>query len=118
MNNHDNPPATSDRPAPGLDVSTGSAPYAARDAMQLDHDGGYYYRHVHAMTQYGLHSKSDIAAELGFRDRHIDHLKAVLKAAQDFVSNVEAGHVYGAGPVRDDGCYMRLRGAVSRLPNK
>jgi len=43
-----------------------------RDPMQLDEDGNYYIRHVEAMTGEGLYDKSDIAAELGWRDREID----------------------------------------------
>lgn len=49
--------------------------YAERDAMELDSAGGYYIRHISAMTREELHSKSDIAAELGFRDMEIDRLK-------------------------------------------
>lgn len=53
--------------------------YKERDAMELDKDGGYYYRHVHAMTKEDLHCKSDIAAELAWRDREIDTLKETVK---------------------------------------
>jgi hypothetical protein len=49
--------------------------YADRDHMELDRDGNYYIRHVAAMTKEGLHAKSDIAAELAWRDREIDRLK-------------------------------------------
>ena len=42
--------------------------YAERDIEELDDRGGYYFRHVSAMTGEQLHSKSDIAAELGRRD--------------------------------------------------
>lgn len=52
------------------------AEYADRDVIQLDRDGGYYCRHVSAMTAEGLHSKADIAAELAWRDREIARLKA------------------------------------------
>ncbi|ECI2306488.1 hypothetical protein AA449_27500 [Salmonella enterica subsp. enterica serovar Newport] len=52
--------------------------YAERDAMQLDKDGGYYSRHIQAMTREGLHSKGDIAAELAWRDQQIDQLKTDL----------------------------------------
>lgn len=45
--------------------------YAERDAMALDEAGGYYMRHVVAMTGEQLHSKGDIAAELGWRDMKI-----------------------------------------------
>ncbi len=51
-----------------------SKQYAERDASALDEAGGYYIRHVSAMTKEGLHSKSDIAAELAFRDLQIDQL--------------------------------------------
>ena|SRR5690554_505769 len=50
--------------------------YAERDIMALDAAGNYYCRHVSAMTREGLHSKSDIAAELGWRDMQIDALLA------------------------------------------
>ena len=47
-----------------------------RDVIEMDRAGGYYCRHVSAMTGEALHSKSDIAAELGWRDMQIDQLKA------------------------------------------
>lgn len=52
--------------------------YAERDIMELDELGGHYCRHVNAMTAEGLHSKSDIAAELGYRDWRIANLEAQL----------------------------------------
>ena len=58
-----------------------------RDPMQLDEDGNYYIRHVEAMTGEGLYAKSDIAAELGWRDREIDRAEqreAELVAALEF----------------------------------
>ena len=60
-----------------------SKQYAERDASALDDAGGYYIRHVMAMTGEGLHSKADIAAELGYRDMLIDDLLAALEAAVD-----------------------------------
>lgn len=48
--------------------------YSDRDIMGLDEKGGYYIRHIMAMTAEGLHSKSDIAGELAFRDAVIDDL--------------------------------------------
>ena len=38
----------------------------------------YYCAHVMAMTAEGLHSKSDIAVQLAWRDKRIDELKALL----------------------------------------
>lgn len=42
--------------------------YGDRDPIELDKAGNFYIRHVHAMTNEGLHAKSDIAAELAYRD--------------------------------------------------
>lgn len=49
-----------------------------RDIEQLD-EGGYYTRHIYAMTHEGLYSKSDIAAELAHRDLQIDMLRLALE---------------------------------------
>lgn len=49
--------------------------YAERDIEELDEEGGYYIRHVSAMTGEGLHLKRAIAGELGYRDMVIDGLK-------------------------------------------
>lgn len=53
--------------------------YAERDAYELDVAGGYYCRHVSAMTGEKLHAKSDIAAELGHRDMIIDKLNFAIQ---------------------------------------
>lgn len=62
----------------GLDVS----PYSERDIISLDRAGNYYCRHVAAMTKFALHAKSDIAAELAWRDSRIATLEAALAVAQ------------------------------------
>ncbi len=49
--------------------------YAERDIMDLDISGNHYSRHISAMTREGLHSKSDIAAELAWRDARIAELE-------------------------------------------
>jgi hypothetical protein len=49
--------------------------YAQRDHRAL---GEHYLRHVSAMTGEGLHAKSDIAAELAWRDAEIERLQALL----------------------------------------
>jgi len=46
--------------------------YAQRDIELL---GEHYIKHVSAMTGEGLHKKSDIAAELAWRDAEIERLK-------------------------------------------
>lgn len=48
--------------------------YAERDIDVLDEIGGFYSRHVSAMTSESLHSKSAIAAELAYRDMLIYEL--------------------------------------------
>jgi predicted NACHT family NTPase len=58
-------PSLSEQIRAVLDKSTKN--YADRDAMALDANGDYI-RHVGAMTHEALHSKSDIAAELAYRD--------------------------------------------------
>ena len=72
-----------------------------RDPMQLDEDGNYYIRHVEAMTGEGLYAKSDIAAELGWRDREIDRAeqreaelaKVLKKIGYATLTGQEAGRV-------------------------
>jgi len=54
--------------------------YADRDIMAMDAAGNHYCRHVSAMTGEGLHSKSDIAAELGWRDMEISRLNEQVRA--------------------------------------
>lgn len=54
--------------------------YADRDPSKLE---PYYSRHVAAMTSEGLHSKSDIAAELAFRDERISLLRIRLGAEEE-----------------------------------
>lgn len=56
--------------------------YAERDLMEMDYAGNHYCRHVSAMTREGLHSKSDIAAELGWRDMKIAALQQKMDAAE------------------------------------
>lgn len=57
--------------------------YAERDIEGLDEDGNFYFKHVMAMTAEGLHSKSDIAAELGYRDSKIVELQSRLERANE-----------------------------------
>lgn len=63
--------------------------YRERNAWELDQAGGYYSRHVMAMTSEGLHSKGDIAAELGYRDMRIDQLEAEWRAQVERAENAE-----------------------------
>ena len=53
--------------------------YAERDPVELE---PHYIKHVSAMTAEGLHSKSAIAAELAYRDKEIESLRAQLAEAE------------------------------------
>lgn len=46
--------------------------YGNRDVIALDDAGGYFRKHMSAMTGENLHRKCDIAAELAFRDSVIE----------------------------------------------
>ena len=65
--------------------------YADRDICEQDAKGGFYIKHVLAMTAEGLHSKSDIAAELAHRDLRIQQLEAVLNATRDYLAKHAVG---------------------------
>ena len=54
--------------------------YQERDAADLDEQGNHYIRHVCAMTREHLELKSQIAAELAYRDYLLARL---AKAAQE-----------------------------------
>lgn len=74
--------------------------YACRDAMWLDQQGGHYVRHVDHMTREGLHSKSDIAAELGWRDYQIAELTRQVSELQLSHNNIiNSLGIKGDGPV-------------------
>ena len=58
--------------------------------FELDEAGDYYIRHADAMTREGLHSKGDIARELGYRDMMLDRARDELEqvtAQRDALSN-------------------------------
>jgi hypothetical protein len=61
--------------------------YADRDIMQLDRDGNHYCNHVLSMTREGLHDKSDIAAELAFRDAELERVTAERDALRQTLEN-------------------------------
>jgi len=74
--------------------------YACRDAMWLDQQGGHYIRHIDHMTREELHSKSDIAAELGWRDYQIAELTRQVSALQLSHDNIiNSLGIKGDGPV-------------------
>lgn len=55
--------------------------YKTRNALALDEAGDYYCKHVDAMTTEQLHAKSDIAAELAYRDYVIDQLLGMVQGS-------------------------------------
>ncbi|MDO9345079.1 MAG: hypothetical protein Q7T99_16505 [Pseudomonas sp.] len=87
--------------------------YAERDIMQLDRDGNHYCNHVLAMTAEGLHSKSDIAAELAFRDSQFDRVTAERDAALGQLK--EKREEFNKLGDRDDALQQRLTAADERL---
>jgi len=52
--------------------------------------GGYYCRHVGALTEEDMHSKAEIAAELAHRDLQIDNLRAELAECRDAIAGILA----------------------------
>ncbi|MGL5282754.1 MAG: hypothetical protein ACRC8W_13585 [Plesiomonas shigelloides] len=62
--------------------------YTKRDLPELDLRGGFYTRHVEAMTKEGLDSKSDIAAELAIRDLMISNLHFHMQQLRDQISDL------------------------------
>ena len=54
--------------------------YAERDIEALDN---YYMVHIDAMTVESLYSKSSVAAELAFRDKHIAQLENQWISVED-----------------------------------
>jgi hypothetical protein len=84
-----------------------SKQYASRNPEGL---GNYYFRHLDAMTTERLHLKCEIAAELAWRDREIDRLKAAIPKTADGVLILPGTKVYSKpwdldvpGIVLDDG---------------
>ena len=75
--------------------------YAERDHAA---QGQHYLRHVEAMTDEGLHLKSDIAGELAHRDIEIEKLRAELKEARQALRRAEdakfSSFMAGLGPSR------------------
>lgn len=64
--------------------------YDHRDVMALNKHGNVYVRHVEAMTAEGLHSKSDIAAELAWRDVKLHEANVAVHNLIDAKEALEA----------------------------
>lgn len=63
--------------------------YAERDIEALDEFGGFYSQHIRAMTSESLHSKSAIAAELGYRDMLINELVVAMQQVIECYDSVD-----------------------------
>lgn len=95
--------------------------YCERDLLEMDRAGNHYGNHVMALTAEQLHSKSDIAAELGWRDMQIAELKAqrdalaaenaALKSAISYVCDTDNLPDYQYDGM---GCGIEDRGIVDR----
>ena len=68
--------------------------YAKRAVMEIM---AHYAKHVQAMTAEGLHEKSDIAAELAWRDAQLESFNAQLAELRDLnmksTTGADAAHV-------------------------
>jgi len=90
--------------------------YEYRDVVALE---PHYSAHVAAMTSERLVSKSDIAAELAFRDQRIERLVQWAKEAWELVKPAEhslgcrypEGCNCGASSVNDE-----ISGVANRFP--
>ena len=85
--------------------------YAERDIMQLDKAGNYYCKHIMAMTAEGLHSKSDIAAELAYRDSVIAELEGQLANREPFVVKLPISGYASEAPI---GCKIMYADDVKK----
>ena len=65
--------------------------YAEREYDELDFAGGYYSRHIYAMTAEDLNAKHRIAGELAFRDMLIDQLNEKIRNLENQI--LEADHL-------------------------
>lgn len=54
---------------------------------------GHFVRHIDHMTRESLHYKSDIAAELAFRDAEIDRLRNQVNTLTDALCGITADYV-------------------------
>ena len=64
--------------------------YGERDIEALDESGGFYSQHIRAMTSESLHSKSAIAAELGYRDMLITELVVAIQQIIECYDSVDS----------------------------
>jgi predicted RNase H-like nuclease (RuvC/YqgF family) len=62
--------------------------YGKRNPLKLDEKGGYFIRHMAALTRENLHGKAEIAEELGYRDMIIDELQAKITELQKQVDEL------------------------------
>lgn len=76
--------------------------YAQRPLEDL---GEYYCRHVQAMTRESLHSKSDIAAELAWRDRELDQLRDAYKRLHSQVGGYLSGAAWDHWQTYNEPCF-------------
>lgn len=68
--------------------------YPAISPIELDRDGGHYSRHVRALTDESLYSKSDIAVQLGWRDQQILQLRGALDDLYQLAEHFSVSGVY------------------------
>ena len=78
--------------------------YGTRDHFA---QGQHYIKHVMAMTEEGLHRKSDIAAELAHRDIQIEALRAAVASTLADLRVARAAQPQQAASCTDPHCPCR-----------
>lgn len=66
--------------------------YKDRDIMD-EKLSGHYVTHLFAMTKEGLHDKTDIAAELAYRDMIIENLQEAITQLNEIRKKLEPTEV-------------------------
>ena len=89
--------------------------YKERCAEELDVAGNYYMRHVVCLTGEKLHSKSAIAAELGYRDMVIDQLKEELAELKASIPQIQHDAIMRVG---EYGCSLMVNGSFGKTSKR
>lgn len=82
--------------------------YADRDLETLE---PHYSLHVSAMTREHLHAKSDIAAELAFRDVRIHNQRRTIEAMEFVMGKI--GKHFGVDPGDVDGLFVAIESSTN-----
>ena len=89
---------------------------AAINPLTGEH-GNYYCRHVSALTGENLHAKSEIAAELAWRDLQIDTLRATISRLKNELREIDIAIDDPESNLTKTQaeCVLKMRRTISRL---